>query len=344
MLMPIVFSIVFIICIFLSGLFSSSEIALVSLSHYRLKKLILKRKSLAHIFTSWLLSPQYILTAILVGNNVVNIVITTMTTAMALIMFSNIEPRIVEISVWLILMVLILIFGEITPKIFGRRYSEVISLIVIRPLYYFALALKPIINAYMWAVRPFAPSAAIAPVKSVTKFTMEEVKRLIKESEEGGYLGKSSTEMMQKVLALNDISVGNIMTHLKDVESIDITKFHERRVELIDEINEIDHTRIPIVKGDKTHVIGYINVKDIFVKPDLGFEVDLSSFIREPLFINKNTTVANALKEFRTKGIVIAIVQDDRNRACGIVTFEDIIEEIVGEILDEYDLEINKEP
>jgi CBS domain containing-hemolysin-like protein len=190
----------------------------------------------------------------------------------------------------------------------------------------------------LWLVSPLVPSAvAAAPARQVTRLTVDEISRLIRESSEEGQIGPSSTEMMQKVLSLHQITVDRIMVPLKDVEVLDIKRLSDEKYELVDIINEIGHTRIPVVQGDKYRVIGYINVKDLLVSRGQENSVDVEKLIRQPLVFKKSATVAQALGELKKSGILIGLVKDEHARVCGIITLEDIIEEIVGEIVNGYD-------
>jgi len=324
-----------------SAFFSGSETALVSLSPYRLKKLIIKKRSLAGMFSYWLRSPHYILTALLIGNNVVNIALTTIATALALALLKGVDPRLVEGAVWLGLLPLVLVAGEIAPKIYSRQHPERISLLTIRPLYYLTRALQPLLAGFLWCIKPITRGMSLAPVKNLSLLSVEEIKRLIAESGEQGQLGQASREMMQKVLVLNERAVGQIMTPLDRMEYLDGASLHPMRADALDTLIEIGHTRIPVCQGDPRRITGYINLKDI-TAPLTNALPDITRLIRQPLFVRRDETVAAVLQKLKQGRTHLAVVHDAEAWACGIVTLEDILEEIVGEIIDEYDVETGR--
>lgn len=333
-----------IICVVLllifSAFFSGSETALVSLSRYRLKRLIIKNKSLSPVFMSWLTGPQYILTTILIGNTIVNIGATSLATGIAFTVCTGLPRNWVETGVWGIMMVLILICGEITPKIYSRRHAEKIALYTIKPLYYMTQSIKPIVNFTLWIMNKAAPGLYVNPISKYSQLTSEELSLMITESGDLGGLGIITGEMMKKVLSFEKLTAEKIMTRIEHVERVKFPRHPDNEQEWEDFysfIIEMGHTRIPVYYENDIEIIGYIHINDLAVSPEKNM-IDKSKLIRSGIGITGKSKISDLLKEFKSGRTHLAFVRDTHGLVRGIITLEDVLEAIVGEILDEFDL------
>lgn len=337
-----------IVLLGLSAFFSGSETALVSLSRYRLKRLIIKNKAFSNVFMSWLTAPQYILTTVLVGNTMVNIGATSLMTILAFGVFAGLPHRWVEVGVWFFMMLVILIWGEITPKIYSRRHAEKVSLFAIRPLYYLTQAIKPFIRFTLWVMHTVAPGLYVAPVSRYSQVTVDELRLMITESGVGGGLGILTGEMMKKVLSFEQLVAEKIMTPLKHVERVKFPGNPDDDTEwdgFYSRIIEIGHTRIPIYYADSSTIDGYIHINDLVDIPEKSTAQDRSRLVRSGISVNGKKKVSELLREFKTGRTHLAFVKDSTGKVHGIVTLEDVLEAIVGEIVDEFDLEkVRKQP
>ncbi|MFH1379756.1 MAG: CNNM domain-containing protein [bacterium] len=322
----------------LSAFFSGSETALVSLSRYRLKRLIIKNKNYTDSFMWWLTAPEYILTTILIGNTFVNIAMTSLSALLALHVFNQLPQEWVKTGVWICMMIIILMWGEITPKIYSRRHSEKVSLFAIPLLYYVSRAIKPLVHMVLWIINRLAPGFTALPISKYSHVTSDELQTMITESGLRGGLGILTGEMMKKVLSINTLMAEKIMTPLSKLETVqfpeNVLDEHEWK-NLYARIIEAGHTRVLVCKGEKSHIEGYIHINDL-IGPR---EKDRTHIIRAGINVDGRKKVSELLKEFKNGRTHLAFVRDAKGMVRGIVTLEDVLEAIVGEILDEFDLQ-----
>lgn len=327
-----------VVLLMLSAFFSGSETALVSLSRYRLKRLIIKNRKYSEFFMWWLTAPEYILTTILIGNTFVNISMTSAAALIAFHVFADLPRRGVESGVWICMLIVILIWGEITPKIYSRRHAEKVSLFSIRLLYYLSLTIKPLVTIALWIMNRIAPGFTTTPMSRYSVVTADELRTMITESGLRGGLGILTGEMMKKVLSFNTLIAEKIMTPAASLESVrfpdDVHNTQEWQ-NFYARIIEAGHTRVLVYRGDKLHIEGYIHINDLIGNR----EKDRSAIIRTGIKITGKKKVSELLKEFKNGRTHLAVVRDAKGLVRGIVTLEDVLEAIVGEILDEFDLQ-----
>jgi CBS domain containing-hemolysin-like protein len=332
---------VLLVLFFFSAFFSGSETALTSLSRYRLKKIATMEKSLKKVLSKWLAYPQQILVIILIGNTVVNIFISALATLTVLRIFSNIFRReILEFATWILVTFLILLFGEILPKIYSRSNPEQVTLKTAKPLGILSRILFPFIKPVMLLVDKFVPNMAFLPMGKITSLTIEEIRNIVLDSSSRGLLYKETGEMLEGVLKLGQMKVDDIMVPARKVDSVNI---EQGSAEVINKLVEIGRSRIPVYKGDRTKIKGVVLLKDLLSKTNiLSSDYNIAEFpsdiVRPAYFIPPNKKVSELLYEFQRGVSNCAVVVDKSEKLKGFVTLEDILEEIVGEILDEYDV------
>jgi putative hemolysin len=328
-------SLVVIILLFiLSAFWSGSEIALTSLSKYKIKKLIALKKSLSVSLAQWLKTPYYLLTTVLVGNTVTNLMISFMATVLVLYIFLplNFNRELLEFIVWIIITFLLLVFSEVTPKIYSRSNPEKVTS--------FALpALSRVTNFFMpiaWPVkkifRIIFPNAELLPVSKLSSLSMDEIGELIKEAGLAGEAG----QMLERVLKLTEVSVDKIMTPLDKVEAVNVDQSREKCLDLI---VETGRSRVPVYHTSINRMAGFIHTKDLLEIWHDTSEPELEDLIRPPYYVPKDKKIYDLMKELQSGRTHMAFVTDEMQNIVGILTLEDVLEEIVGEIIDEYDLE-----
>lgn len=330
-----------VILLGMSAFFSGSETALVSLTRYRLKRLIIKNEPFSDVFMGWLAAPQYILTTILIGNTCVNIAITTIATLMVFGMFTTVPHHWLESGVWVVMMIIILIWGEITPKIYSRRYAEVVALRTIKPLYYLTQIIKPFIRGMLWVARYCGLGFKTAPTGRYSMLTTDELRAMITESDIRGGLGILTGEMMKKVLSFDQLVAEKIMTPIEQVERIkfpDDPENDEQWNDFYDRVNELGHTRVPVFREHREQITGYIHLSDLVDYYEKNIP-NRSQLVRPGINTHGKKKVAELLKEFKGGRTHLAFVRDAQQAVRGIVTLEDVLEAIVGEILDEFDVQ-----
>ena len=320
--------IILLILLILSGFFSSAETALTTVNRMRIRGLAdegnKKAKTVMHITDD----TSKMLSAILIGNNVVNLSAASLTTTLAY----NLGGSMVAVAS-AVLSVLIIIFGEITPKTMATLHAEKMS-----------LRYAPAINLYIKVMTPFVfiinklsdiilRVLHIDPNAKNNQMTESELRTIVDVSHESGVIESDEKEMIYNVFDLGDAKAKDVMVPRVHVTFADVNATYE---ELIDIFREDKFTRLPIFEDTTDNVIGTINMKDLLVYPkDKPFSI--RNILREPYFTYEYKATADLMIEMRKASVNLAIVLDEYGATAGLVTLEDLLEEIVGEIRDEYD-------
>ena len=316
----------------LSAFWSASEIALNSLSKYRVKKLIVLKKSIAKPLLRWLNSPYYLLTVILTGNVVSDMMVSFLFSSLAVTIFYMVNRNIVDVVTWIVATFTVLIIGEITPKIYSRSNSQKVALLTV-----------PLLSQIEHVTKPFLyPIIKILDLifnKNDDKdeypvLTKEEIESLITEADKEGIFDKNISDMLERSVDFTETIAVKIMTPFKDIESVN---FDDNNEKFIDMIVETARSRVPVYKGNKENIIGYVHINDILWLWKEKKENLIKKSIKPAYFISPNKKISELLKELQEGTTHVAFVKNNKDRIIGMVTLEDIVEEIVGEILDEYD-------
>lgn len=303
----------------------------MSLSKIRLRHMLEEKVKGADRVAVVLKSPSRMLGAILVGNNIVNIAASAIATSVAIANFG--PARGVGIST-AVMTLLVLIFGEITPKSIAAERSEQISLRVAKPISTFMLLLTPILSAVLFLTNFFVKILGGSPRHDQPFITEEELKTMVTVSHEEGVLEGDEKKMIYNVFEFGDSQAGDVMTPRTDMVMVE-------KNATIDEILETFKTerfsRVPVYDETPDNIIGLLNVKDlIFYNPsETAFRIE--DYIREPYFTYEFKMTTELFAEMRAKRVAFAIVLDEYGGTAGMVTIEDLVEEIVGDIQDEYD-------
>lgn len=320
------------ICILLSGFFSGSETALTSLGELKVRHMIEESKK-ARPLRLWLEHPNKVLNTILIGNNIVNILGSVLATDFSAKLFG--DSRIAAVTG--VMTLLVLFFGEITPKTFAKHNAAVIAPYVIRILkipYFFFYPFSFGINKL---VKGMIKLTGGKLDKDNHRITEDELEFYITESEKEGVIENGKSRMLQNIFDISEIYVKEVMVPRTDMVAIDITDPLES---YIDKILASEFSRIPVYEETVDKIVGILYVKDLlrFVKEDAN-SVDLRKVLRKPYFIPETKKIDSMLGDFQKSRNHMAIVIDEYGGVDGLVTLEDILEEIVGEIWDEYDTE-----
>ncbi len=332
--MFIFLGLIFLIIFFmLSAFWSASEIALNSLSKYRVKKLIVLKKSIATPLLRWLDSPYYLLTVILTGNVVSDMVISFLSTSLSESIFSMVNRHILEFFTWIATTFVVLVIGEITPKIYSRANSQRVALFAVPILAKIEFIAKPFLFPVLKILDVFYnknETSAVYPTLS-----KDEVKSLISEADKEGVFDKDISGMLERSVWFSETPAVKVMTPFADIESVNIAENEEK---FIDMVIETSRSRVPVYEGKKTNIIGYIHINDIFwIWKENGGKFSRTC-IKPAFFIDPDKKISELLKELQSGRTHIAFIKDKKDVILGMVTLEDIVEEIVGEILDEYEL------
>jgi len=329
-----------VILLVLSAFFSSAETSLTSLTHLKRKKIISENKKNAKFIEKLYHKPGKMLTTILVGNNIVNILASIVATFLFVQVLSSygVSNKAVITTVTTVVMtVILLIFGEISPKTLAIKNSEEIGLFLSRPVYYFSILFSPVISVLNNISKVIIRITGGLRLEKDSLVSEEEIKLLITMGLQEGVLEEEEEKMLTSVIEFGDIIVREVMIPRTDIVAAD-SKSTIRKI--IGIINRHGHSRIPIYSERIDNVTGIIYAKDLLQLPenkldDIPYVMELA---REPFFVPESKKIDELLKEMRKdKKQHMAIVVDEYGGVSGIITIEDIIEEIIGEISDEYD-------
>lgn len=325
--------ILIIICLLLSAFFSATETSLISISELKAKHLIEENGSYAKALQLWLLKPNKVLITILIGNNIVNIFSSVLATDLSMKLFGNIQLAITTG----IMTFLILLFGEITPKALAKHNYEKLGVIFIKPLKYFYYLFYPVTYILEYFVILLNKITGIKIEKLGPSITEEEIEFLIKMGEKEGILEYQKKEMLHNVFEISERTAKEVMVPRTDMIVLDVEESFDNMLKII---RDTEFSRIPVYEERLDNIIGILYVKDILKHLNLKLDsIKVRSIIRKAYFVPETKKLDELLKEFQLKRIHMAIVVDEYGGVSGIVTLEDIIEEIVGEIRDEYDIE-----
>ncbi|MCG7854564.1 MAG: hemolysin family protein [Methanoregulaceae archaeon] len=329
MIGDILLLLLFIACLVFSAFFSSSEVALISITRAKVRTLLNEGKKGSKSLSALKEKPNRFLIAILIGNNIVNVAAAAIATAVTISIFGDIGVGIATGVV----VILLLLFGEIGPKIYAARNTEKLALAVSKPVLILSRILSPVIWGIEKITGRFGASAAVGE----TMVTEEEIKEWIEVGKEEGTIEQEEREMLYSVLEFGDTLTREIMTPRVDVALIEDIRTLDEAMQLF---NETGFSRIPVYHDAVDNIIGILNIKDVF---STAFSEKRNIPIRElmydPFFVPETKKIDDLLKELQVRKVQIAIVLDEYGSFVGIVTVEDILEELVGDILDEFDRE-----
>ena len=321
--------ILFIICVIFSAFFSSSEVALISMTRAKVRTLNNENRVGSHALMVLKESPEHLLTTILIGNNIVNIAAASLATAIAIKMYGDVGVGIATGVVTII----ILVFGEIGPKIYASRASDSFALAVAPIILFLSKVFTPVI----WLVDRVSPKLGMGRDAAEPAVTEEEIKEWIDVGTEEGTIEQDEQDMLYSVLEFGDTTAREIMTPRVDVVLIEDTTNFEEAIRIF---NESGFSRIPVYHDRIDNVTGILNVKDVFAAMiSRRKDATVSEVMYDPTFVPETKKIDDLLKELQVHRVQMAIVVDEYSSFVGIVTVEDILEELVGDIMDEYDKE-----
>lgn len=313
----------------LSAFFSSSETAMMTVNKIRVRNLAEAGLSSAQTLTKILDNQAKMLSAILIGNNIVNISASSLMTVVVTDIFGN---KYVGIATG-ILTLLVLLFGEITPKTSATLYPETMALKFAKPIYIIMQVLTPVIYIVDKLSLVVLKMLHIDPNKKQDAITEEELRTIVEVSHEEGVIESDEKKMIYNVFDFGDSVAKDIMVPRIDMSFVDVDSTYQ---EVLDVFREVKYTRYPVYEETTDNVIGIINIKDLLLT-EHHEEFCLREYLRQPLYTYEFKKTAELMVELRKTQNNIAIVLDEYGATAGLITLEDMLEEIVGEIRDEYD-------
>ena len=333
--------ILIVLCLMGSAFFSGTEIAYTSLSKLKLKKERENPRGIQKLVLFIYDHFDNALSTLLIGNNLVNIAATSIATVMAVKLADSLGGRIEDDTastiVTVVMTVLILIVGEITPKMIARRCSDTISKWASVPLMTLMILLFPAVLVTSWIVKLFSLLWRRKEGQEVT-ITEEEFENILDTAEDEGIIDESETELLQSALEFTDLDAGDILTPRIDVVGFELNDSMDTVLEII---NDTQFSRYPVYERTVDHVVGILYVKHLLKELAEGRQASLKELMLEPVFIPKSMKLHAIMDEFRRSRTHMAVVADEYGGITGIVTMEDVLEQLVGEIWDENDDIVN---
>ncbi len=325
--------------ILLSALFSAAETALMSLNKIKIKQLIEDEVKGAKEIEELVENPSEILSTILICNNIVNILASSISTVIFINLLANFGTGVATSVSTLVLTVVILIFGEITPKTIAVLKAEKLAFILYRPLKIVLLLLKPLVFIFSKISSIIMKLFGIKDQGVNANITEEEIKSIVSFSQENGILEIEDKNLIYNVFEFGDRKVKDVMIPRVDMITLSQNSTYDEIVSLF---KTERFSRVPVYKDNIDNIIGVINIKDLFfIDKEDGFTIE--KYIREIYSTHEHKKIRDLFNEMKKYRNHMSIVRDEYGGTIGLVTIEDLIEEIVGDIEDEYDEVVDKE-
>lgn len=329
--LEIIYLILFLVALLLSAFFSSSEIAFVSLQKLRLKHLANTEGGAAKQVDIMTEKPEQLLTTILVGNNFVNTAAAALATVIAATVLTE---NLALIAATAGVTVLLLVFGEVFPKTVATRYGEKLALVYARPLKTLIILLAPITTVLVWIADKLARMVGATPGKRLL-VTEEEIRTAMSVGIEEGSLVEAEAEMVKRVFRFGDRRVDEVMTPRPDIRWVEKgTKLSE----FLPIYSQAPHSRFPVYQDTIDNVVGILWIKDVLIGQANGVidrESQMDDLLRPAYFVPESKLIAELFTELQESGGRLAMVVDEFGGIAGLVTIEQLLEEIVGEFGDE---------
>ena len=323
-------AVILLILLLLSAFFSGSETALTAINKLRMRSLADDNVKGAKKALKLIEDPTKMLSALLIGNNVVNISATALATTMAIDIWGN---RWVGLITG-ILTLIILIFGEITPKTISAIKAERVALRISGVILFITKLLTPVVFIINKLCNGVMRLFQIDPNEKPTSMTESELRTILEVSHEEGVLESEERRMITNVVDFGDSLAKDVMVPRIDMSFASVDLTYDELVQLF----SVDkYTRLPVYADNRDNVIGVVNLKDVFFYSGKKEDFNILDIIREPYFTYEFKKTSELFIEMRNESIALALVLDEYGATAGLITIEDLLEEIVGEIRDEYD-------
>ncbi len=331
--------ILILICFIVLAFFSSAEVALFLIDKKRIKEFRKENRIIAGYIESMLDNSRRLLVTILLGTTIVSVGASIVGVDLAISIaksFAFSQELAIAVQI-VILTILILLIGEVTPKLWANKHPEMVAKLVAAPMYWINFVFYPISKVLTDALRLMTKS--LDNSNSRTAIQESEIAELANLSIEKGTIEEGEHELIHGIVSFKTVMTREIMTPRVDIAAVSVDESFD---DLMNVINESGHSRIPLYEDSLDKVIGIIYAKDMlpYLKtPELKKNLSLKSIAREVIYVPETKLINDLLHEFQVKKIHLGIVVDEYGGTAGLISLEDILEEIVGEIRDEHDKE-----
>lgn len=313
----------------LSASCSAAEAAMLAINKVRLRHLMEQGHRSAQLTYRLLTHLDRVIGTLLVANNLVNTAIAAVACWIFVTWFGPEQGLIIATAVSAAVLLLI---GEVTPKVFAATHPEIVAFAAVRPLRILMVLLYPVAAFFTWAGRGLLRLVRIPTKRRSPLITEEELKVMMQMGREAGVLGEHELRLLQRIFEFSDSVVHQVMIPRQQIAGIDLNAKAE---EILDVLIEEGHSRIPIYRGSIDAIVGVLYARDLLAMVRHRHLFVLTDLIRPMPVVPGNKRVAELLTDFQREKVQIAIVQDAQQRTIGLVTIEDLLEEIVGEIREE---------
>ena len=322
--------IIFILCILLSAFFSSAETAYMSLSKIKVRNMIEDEVKNAELIKKLIDDSARLLSTILVGNNLVNIGGSSLATSVSIQLFGDVGVGIATGVVTL----LVLIFGEITPKTLATENAERLVIAYAKPLSLLKIILGPATMILSAITGVIAKIFGATPASDKPLVTHDEFETMVNVSKEEGVIDQSEQAMIQNLLTFRESKGADVMTPRTSIVGVEVdATYHD----IVESFSVEGYSRIPVYEDSLDDIIGIIYARDIIGYQDDPDDFELKKYLRDAVFVFENQSTTKILNRMRSQHVHLAVVVDEYGGTAGIITIEDLLEEIVGEIEDEFD-------
>jgi CBS domain containing-hemolysin-like protein len=321
-----------VLLLFLSGFFSASELALFSFRKTRLAMLVKQGSKKAILLNRIMQKPESVLSTILVGNNIVNTASTILATILAVRLFDD-EGYLIAMFGMAFLTIQ---FGEVLPKALASQFWEKAAFAATNPIKIFNIIFYPFVMFFSLTTKFLVFLLGIRIKYRKPLITKDELRHTVEMAKDAGHLKEDETLILQNIFKFTDQKVADVMLPMEKVDVLDIDASQEK---ILDMIADKHHTRIPVYQGKPDNIIGILYTKEyvnVICHGDTGLIV-LHDLIRNPYVVSDTSKTSEILKVMQKSHVHLAIVKDKSDKFVGVITIEDILEEIVGDIWDEHD-------
>ncbi len=320
-----------------SFIFAGTETSLTGMGEHRVRKLIEQKIGNRRLLTLWISEPSQVLTTLLAGNTLANILSSAIATSMALRLAHGwgLEPSWVEAAAISLLTVVILIGGEIAPKTLAKSHPDWF-VPLLHVVWAFHQATRWLTWSMIWVAMHIVRALGGKETPSAVQVTEEQIEDMVRIGSEAGSIDEDRGDILQNVFDLNDLTAKSIMTPRTQIDGLPNTAGFSLIAETV---RSNRFSRYPVYEKSIDKIIGFFNAKDLLeaVLDGRTDQVRLSDHIRDLRYVHENKKVIDLLKEMRQANVWMAVVVDEHGGTAGIVTMEDVLEQLVGEIYDEYD-------
>ncbi len=326
-----------LVCLALSAFFSASEMALSAANRLRLEGTADDGSRAAKTALALLDDFDKALGAILIGNNLVNVAASSISSVIAITVAvrMGVADGLCSTAATVIVTVLVIIFGETIPKILAKKNANRLTLAVAGPIRALALILSPLVWCAVTATRFIARPLKGDVPEDAQEAAVEELQSIIETAQDEDVLDDDQSELLQAALDFGDVSASQAMTARVDMTALNIDDGLDK---ILEQVSDVPYSRLPVYEGDTDNIIGVLHLNTLYrALLDEGHNIDLRSLLTEPCWIYKTVKLPAVLEKLRQRQTHLAIVTDEYGGTAGVITMEDVLEYLVGDIWDETD-------